>query len=64
MRGEAPLPVRYVITTLDAPGEPQYSANLTWDTAAKFDDQQFTFVPSQNDHPIPIVAIDDAAPAQ
>ena len=63
-QGEAPLPLRYVITTLDKPGEPQYSANLTWDTGVKFDDKSFTFVPGQDDHPIPIVAIDVVAPAQ
>ena len=63
-QGEAPLPLRYVITTLDEPGEPQYSANLTWDTAAKFDAKSFTFVPGQDDHPIPIVAIDVVAPGQ
>lgn len=63
-QGEAPLPLRYVITTLDEPGQPQYSANLKWDTAAKFDDKHFTFVPGQDDHPIPIVAIDVVAPAQ
>ncbi|WP_295443827.1 DUF2092 domain-containing protein [uncultured Thiodictyon sp.] len=34
-QGAAPLPLRYVITTKDEEGLPQYAANLSWDTQAK-----------------------------
>lgn len=59
-QGAAPLPLRYVITTTDEPGEPQYTANLTWDTQAKPDDAVFTFTPGKDDHPIAIVVQDEA----
>ncbi|MBK1721952.1 hypothetical protein CKO23_06770 [Thiocystis violacea] len=61
-QGDAPLPLRYVITTKEVPGEPQFVANLTWDTNARPADAVFTFTPTKDDHPITIVAA-DAAPA-
>ena len=61
-QGEAPLPLRYVITTKDEPGEPQYMANLSWDTQAQPADAVFTFTPSKDDHPIAIV-VQDETPA-
>ena len=58
-QGDAPLPLRYVITTKDEAGEPQYTANLSWDTQAKPADAVFTFTPGKDDHPIAIVALDE-----
>ncbi len=63
-QGEAPLPLRYVITTKDEPGEPQYMANLTWDTQAKPADAVFTFTPGKDDHPIAIVVQDETQATQ
>ncbi len=54
--GDAPLPLRYVITSKNEPGEPQYMVSLAWDTAAKPDDGVFTFTPTKDDHPISIVS--------
>jgi len=54
-QGDAPLPLRYVITSKNEPGEPQYMASLKWDTSAKPDDGVFTFTPTKDDHPISIV---------
>ena len=59
-QGAAPLPLRYVITSKDVEGEPQFVANLSWDTTAKPDEAVFTFTPTKDDHPIAIVATDDA----
>ncbi len=61
-QGEAPLPLRYVITTKNESGEPQYMANLHWDTQAKPDDAVFTFTPTKDDHPIGIVVQDETQP--
>ncbi len=63
-QGEAPLPLRYVITTKNEPGEPQYIANLTWDMQVKPADAVFTFTPSQDDHPIAIVVQDETPATQ
>lgn len=60
-QGDAPLPLRYVITTKDEPGEPQFMANLTWDTAARPADAVFTFTPTKDDHPITIVLRDQTS---
>jgi hypothetical protein len=57
-QGDAPLPLRYVITTKGDAGEPQYEANLTWKTDATPDDAVFTFTPGKDDHPITIVTQD------
>jgi len=57
--GDAPLPLRYVIVTKDMPGEPQYMANLSWNTEVEPDDAVFAFSPTDNDHPIAIVVQDD-----
>lgn len=58
-QGDAPLPLRYVITTKDEEGEPQYVANLKWDNQAKPDDAVFTFTPGKDDHPIAILVLDE-----
>jgi hypothetical protein len=59
-QGDAPLPLRYVITTKDLPGEPQYAANLSWNTQVRPDDAVFTFTPTADNHPIAIAVRDDS----
>ena len=45
-RGPEPLPRRVVITYKNAPGEPQFRADLTdWNVTAKLDAAAFAFVP-------------------
>jgi hypothetical protein len=45
-RGPEPLPRRVVITYKNAPGQPQFRADLyDWKIAPKFDAKSFTFVP-------------------
>lgn len=44
--GAAPLPVKYVITTQDVKGTPQYSVDIeNWDVAPRVSADMFTFVP-------------------
>jgi len=57
-RGDAPLPLKYVITTTDVPEQPQYTATLSWDSAAKPDDAVFTFQPAKTQYRIGMVAVD------
>lgn len=59
-QGDTPLPLRYVITTKDEEGQPQYVANLTWDIQAKLDDAVFSFTPGKDDHPIAILVVEEA----
>jgi len=44
-RGKKPLPRKLVITTLDEPSQPQFTAVLKWDLAAKQGDKKFSFTP-------------------
>ncbi|HEX7857121.1 MAG TPA: DUF2092 domain-containing protein [Sphingobium sp.] len=44
-RGPRPLPVKMVITSRDPETRPSYSADLTWNTAAKFTPATFAFKP-------------------
>ncbi|MFP2910424.1 DUF2092 domain-containing protein [Pyxidicoccus sp. 3LFB2] len=44
--GPRPLPRKYVITTRDLPGSPQYSVNLSgWNLAPGLTQEQFRFIP-------------------
>jgi hypothetical protein len=68
--GDHPLPLRVVITYLNAPGEPQYWANFTdWNTTPKFRKDEFQFTPPKDSRQIPFAvqlkkAVDSAqAPA-
>ncbi len=63
-QGAAPLPLKYVITTLDEPSQPQYTVRLTWDTAATPDETDFTFQPAADHYRIAIVTRDEAGTAQ
>ena len=46
--GDAPLPLKFVITTTDEPSQPQHVAVLKWNTSPKFDDANFAFTPPPN----------------
>lgn len=46
------LPLKLVITSLDDPARPQYTARLSWDTSATFEDSTFKFVPPEGAHKI------------
>ena len=61
-QGDAPLPLRYVITTTDQPEQPQYGVKLTWDTGVELADDVFSFTPAEKDHPISIVVLGEAQP--
>jgi hypothetical protein len=52
--GDKPLPLRVVITSTDSPSQPQFSSDLTWNTAPQFDAAAFTFTPPADAKPIPI----------
>jgi hypothetical protein len=44
--GDAPLPCRYVITSKDVAGAPQFTVQIVkWDTSSKVAASKFTFVP-------------------
>jgi hypothetical protein len=43
--GKSPLPRKLVITTLDEPAQPQYTAQLNWDLKAAVAESSFNFVP-------------------
>ncbi|MEZ5463017.1 DUF2092 domain-containing protein [Dokdonella sp.] len=49
------LPVKLVITTLDDPARPQYTARLNWDTSATFEHSVFKFVAPEGAHKINFV---------
>ncbi len=63
-QGDAPLPLKYVITTTDVAEHPQYSATLSWDTATKPDDAAFTFKPTETHYRIGMVSVDDEQTAK
>jgi hypothetical protein len=54
-RGNAPLPLKLVITTVSAPSQPQYAATLSWDVTARLSDAIFAFVPPRDASKIQIV---------
>jgi len=60
-QGDKPLPRRLVITTTDDPAQPQYAADLTWNTNATFKDSAFTFVPPKDAARIQLVEVDVVA---
>jgi hypothetical protein len=55
-RGANPLPRKLVITTTTEPSQPQYTANLKWDLAARVDDSAFAFVPPKDVVKIPLAS--------
>ncbi len=44
-RGDAPLPLRLVVTDTTDPARPQFAADLTWNVAPTLTAEQFTFKP-------------------
>lgn len=59
-RGNSPLPRKLVITTLDEPSQPQYTAVLNWDLANRYADKNFTFVPPKGAERIKLVPVSAA----
>jgi hypothetical protein len=55
--GDQPLPRRVVLTYKDAPGQPQYWADLSdWDLAPKITDATFAFTPPKDAQKIPFLS--------
>lgn len=55
-RGPAPLPLKIVITDRSEQLRPSYSAELTWNTSAKFAAKDFTFTPDPKSTAIKMAA--------
>jgi hypothetical protein len=55
-KGNAPLPIKLVITSRENAAQPQYVATLKWDTEAKLSDATFAFVPPKDASKIMIVS--------
>jgi hypothetical protein len=63
--GDKPLPRKFVITTRDVSGGPQFSVVVTkWNTAPKFPDGLFTFKPPKNAQEVEFMPTAAAAPAK
>src|SRR5208282_2603624 len=55
-QGEQPLPLRVVITYKSAPGQPQFSADLSdWNLAPKIEESAFAFSPPAGAQAIAVV---------
>lgn len=59
-RGKTPLPRKLLITTLDEPSQPQYTAVLHWDLKGGADGRTYAFVPPKDARKI-VMAPDAAA---
>ncbi len=57
-RGDAPLPRKMLITTMDDPAKPTFTAKLTWTTAVSFGPDTFTFKPAADAKPIAMARVD------
>ena len=56
--GNKPLPCRYIITSKDIAGAPQFAVHIVkWDTAPKVDAGRFTFVPPRGARTVNLVYI-------
>ena len=51
-RGEAPLPLKLVITSKEEAAQPQHVAVMKWDTAPSLSTQSYTFAPRDGDSKI------------
>jgi hypothetical protein len=51
-RGSKPLPCKLVITSLDLPSRPEYSAVIKFDLSPKVDAKSFAFAPPKGANPI------------
>jgi hypothetical protein len=47
-RGKTPLPRKLVITTMDEPEQPQYTAVMAWNLTPSVEDKTFAFVPPKD----------------
>jgi hypothetical protein len=57
-RGDKPTPRKFVITSRDVAGSPQFSAVLNWNTSPTFSDADFNFIPPAEARTITIAAVD------
>ena len=57
-QGDTPLPRKMVITTLDSPLKPTYSASLYWMTDIAFAADTFTFSPAADAKPIEMASVE------
>ncbi len=55
--GDKPLPLKVVIVASTDPARPQFEADLTWDTAARFPSDTFAFKPPTDAKLIPIRSV-------
>jgi hypothetical protein len=55
---ESKLPCKLVITTLDEPSQPQYTAVFTWKPNVALDDKTFTFEQPKTAHKIELAVVD------
>ena len=53
-KGDAPLPIKLVITTTDDEARPQFVSVLDWNVAPALSDDMFTFDPPKDAHKIAI----------
>jgi len=51
-QGKTRLPRKFVITTMDEEGQPQYMSVLKWNLSPAISDKTFTFVPPKDAHRI------------
>ena len=51
--GDKPTPLRVSIVASDDPARPEFQADLSWDTAPRFDSDAFIFASPPNARPIP-----------
>lgn len=57
-RGDAPLPRKMRIITVDDPAKPTFTADLTWNTSATFAPDVFTFKPATDAKPIAMARVE------
>jgi len=62
--GDAPLPLKLVITTTAIDIQPEYIATMTWDLKPDIEADSFTFVPPAGAAPITFQPVADATTAQ
>jgi hypothetical protein len=55
-KGDRPLPLKLVITTLDEPSQPQHAVVLTWNLSPTIGAAMFTFAPPEGSQRIVIAA--------
>lgn len=58
-RSDKPLPCKLVITTIEKPSRPEYSAVYRWNLQANLKEAKFTFTPGKGDVAIPLKKADD-----